>query len=436
VFKESSSIVGRRYLFGNQYMTFKSLGLSSPLLKAIQDSGYAKPTPVQKKTIPMILNRSDMVVSARTGTGKTAGFTLPILELLNMRKSSRKNGVKALILCPTRELADQIHKSIKLYGKYLNISATVVYGGVSMNPQKASMKKGVDVLVATPGRLLDLISQKLVNFKSLEFFVLDEADRMLDMGFIKDIETITSLLPVKRQNLLFSATFSPVVKKLTNRIAKKSIEVDMSSRVMKVREISEKFYLVNNSKKTEILCYFIKEEDWYQALIFVRTKYGADNLVRRIRRRGLEAVALHGNKTQSQRRKAIEDFRRNKVRLLVATDIAARGIDVEGLSHVVNYNLPSVPEDYVHRVGRTGRAGNRGVAISLVSAEEKRLLTDIERFVGFKAIYCELPLSHSDAQKSESVGQKSKEKNAPKSSLRKRPAKRKSRRRNAKEVGG
>ncbi len=417
-------------------MTFKSLGLSSPLLKAIQDSGYAKPTPVQKKTIPMILNRSDMVVSARTGTGKTAGFTLPILELLNMRKSSRKNGVKALILCPTRELADQIHKSIKLYGKYLNISATVVYGGVSMNPQKASMKKGVDVLVATPGRLLDLISQKLVNFKSLEFFVLDEADRMLDMGFIKDIETITSLLPVKRQNLLFSATFSPVVKKLTNRIAKKSIEVDMSSRVMKVREISEKFYLVNNSKKTEILCYFIKEEDWYQALIFVRTKYGADNLVRRIRRRGLEAVALHGNKTQSQRRKAIEDFRRNKVRLLVATDIAARGIDVEGLSHVVNYNLPSVPEDYVHRVGRTGRAGNRGVAISLVSAEEKRLLTDIERFVGFKAIYCELPLSHSDAQKSESVGQKSKEKNAPKSSLRKRPAKRKSRRRNAKEVGG
>ena len=417
-------------------MTFKSLGLSSPLLKAIQDSGYAKPTPVQKKTIPMILNRSDMVVSARTGTGKTAGFTLPILELLNMRKSSRKNGVKALILCPTRELADQIHKSIKLYGKYLNISATVVYGGVSMNPQKASMKKGVDVLVATPGRLLDLISQKLVNFKSLEFFVLDEADRMLDMGFIKDIETITSLLPVKRQNLLFSATFSPVVKKLTNRIAKKSIEVDMSSRVMKVREISEKFYLVNNSKKTEILCYFIKEEDWYQALIFVRTKYGADNLVRRIRRRGLEAVALHGNKTQSQRRKAIEDFRRNKVRLLVATDIAARGIDVEGLSHVVNYNLPSVPEDYVHRVGRTGRAGNRGVAISLVSAEEKRLLTDIERFVGFKAIYCELPLSHSDAQTSESVGQKSKEKNAPKSSLRKRPAKRKSRRRNAKEVGG
>ena len=417
-------------------MTFKSLGLSSPLLKAIQDSGYAKPTPVQKKTIPMILNRSDMVVSARTGTGKTAGFTLPILELLNMRKSSRKNGVKALILCPTRELADQIHKSIKLYGKYLNISATVVYGGVSMNPQKASMKKGVDVLVATPGRLLDLISQKLVNFKSLEFFVLDEADRMLDMGFIKDIETITSLLPVKRQNLLFSATFSPVVKKLTNRIAKKSIEVDMSSRVMKVREISEKFYLVNNSKKTEILCYFIKEEDWYQALIFVRTKYGADNLVRRLRRSGLEAVALHGNKTQSQRRKAIEDFRRNKVRLLVATDIAARGIDVEGLSHVVNYNLPSVPEDYVHRVGRTGRAGNRGVAISLVSAEEKRLLTDIERFVGFKAIYCELPLSHSDAQKSESVGQKSKEKNAPKSSLRKRPAKRKSRRRNAKEVGG
>ncbi len=417
-------------------MTFKSLGLSSPLLKAIQDSGYAKPTPVQKKTIPMILNRSDMVVSARTGTGKTAGFTLPILELLNMRKSSRKNGVKALILCPTRELADQIHKSIKLYGKYLNISATVVYGGVSMNPQKASMKKGVDVLVATPGRLLDLISQKLVNFKSLEFFVLDEADRMLDMGFIKDIETITSLLPVKRQNLLFSATFSPVVKKLTNRIAKKSIEVDMSSRVMKVREISEKFYLVNNSKKTEILCYFIKEEDWYQALIFVRTKYGADNLVRRLRRSGLEAVALHGNKTQSQRRKAIEDFRRNKVRLLVATDIAARGIDVEGLSHVVNYNLPSVPEDYVHRVGRTGRAGNRGVAISLVSAEEKRLLTDIERFVGFKAIYCELPLSHSDAQTSESVGQKSKEKNAPKSSLRKRPAKRKSRRRNAKEVGG
>ena len=417
-------------------MTFKSLGLSSPLLKAIQDSGYAEPTPVQKKAIPMILNGSDMVVSARTGTGKTAGFTLPILELLNMRKSSRKNGVKALILCPTRELADQIHKSIKLYGKYLNISATVVYGGVSMNPQKASMKKGVDVLVATPGRLLDLISQKLVNFKSLEFFVLDEADRMLDMGFIKDIETITSLLPVKRQNLLFSATFSPVVKKLTNRIAKKSIEVDMSSRVMKVREISEKFYLVNNSKKTEILCYFIKEEDWYQALIFVRTKYGADNLVRRLRRSGLEAVALHGNKTQSQRRKAIEDFRRNKVRLLVATDIAARGIDVEGLSHVVNYNLPSVPEDYVHRVGRTGRAGNRGVAISLVSAEEKRLLTDIERFVGFKAIYCELPLSHSDAQTSESVGQKSKEKNAPKSSLRKRPAKRKSRRRNAKEVGG
>lgn len=417
-------------------MTFKSLGLSSPLLKAIQDSGYAEPTPVQKKAIPMILNGSDMVVSARTGTGKTAGFTLPILEFLYMRKSSRKNGIKALILCPTRELADQIHKSIKLYGKYLNIRATVVFGGVSINSQKASMKKGVDVLVATPGRLLDLISQKIVNFKSLEFFVLDEADRMLDMGFIKDIETITSLLPVKRQNLLFSATFSPIVKKLTNRIAKKSIEVDMSSRAMKVREISEKFYRVNNSKKTEILCHFIKEEDWYQALIFVRTKYGADNLVRRIQRSGLEAVALHGNKSQSQRRKAIEDFRRNKVHLLVATDIAARGIDVEGLSHVVNYNLPAVPEDYVHRVGRTGRAGNKGIAISLVSAEEKKLLSDIEKFVGFKATYCELPLSHPEAPITGTVGQKSKEKNEPKSSFRKRPAKRKSRRRNAKETGG
>ena len=417
-------------------MTFKSLGLSSPLLKAIQDSGYAEPTPVQKKAIPMILNGSDMVVSARTGTGKTAGFTLPILEFLYMRKSSRKNGIKALILCPTRELADQILKSIKLYGKYLNIRATVIFGGVSINSQKASMKKGADVLVATPGRLLDLISQKIVNFKSLEFFVLDEADRMLDMGFIKDIETITSLLPVKRQNLLFSATFSPIVKKLTNRIAKKSIEVDMSSRAIKVREISEKFYRVNNSKKTEILCHFIKEEDWYQALIFVRTKYGADNLVRRIRRSGLEAVALHGNKSQSQRRKAIEDFRRNKVHLLVATDIAARGIDVEGLSHVVNYNLPAVPEDYVHRIGRTGRAGNKGIAISLVSAEEKKLLADIEKFVGFKATYCELPLSHPEAPITGAVGQKSKEKNEPKSSFRKRPAKRKSRRRNAKETGG
>ena len=417
-------------------MTFKSLGLSSPLLKAIQDSGYADPTPVQKKAIPMILNGSDMVVSARTGTGKTAGFTLPILEFLYMRKSSKENGVKALILCPTRELADQIHKSTKLYGKYLNIRTTVVYGGVSINSQKASMKKGVDILVATPGRLLDLISQKIVSFKSLEFFVLDEADRMLDMGFIKDIETITSLLPVKRQNLLFSATFSPVVKKLTNRIAKKSIEVDMSSRAMKVREISEKFYLVNNSKKTELLCHFIKEEDWYQALIFVRTKYGADNLVRRIRRSGLEAVALHGNKSQSQRRKAIEDFRRNKVHLLVATDIAARGIDVEGLSHVVNYNLPTVPEDYVHRIGRTGRAGNKGIAISLVSAEEKKLLADIEKFAGFKTTYCELPSSHSEASISKPVGQKSKEKNVPKSSLRKRSAKRKGRRRNAKEAGG
>ena len=417
-------------------MTFKSLGLSSPLLKAIQDSGYAEPTPVQKKAIPMILNGSDMVVSARTGTGKTAGFTLPILEFLYMRKSSRKNGIKALILCPTRELADQILKSIKLYGKYLNIRATVIFGGVSINSQKASMKKGADVLVATPGRLLDLISQKIVNFKSLEFFVLDEADRMLDMGFIKDIETITSLLPVKRQNLLFSATFSPIVKKLTNRIAKKSIEVDMSSRAIKVREISEKFYRVNNSKKTEILCHFIKEEDWYQALIFVRTKYGADNLVRRIRRSGLEAVALHGNKSQSQRRKAIEDFRRNKVHLLVATDIAARGIDVEGLSHVVNYNLPAVPEDYVHRIGRTGRAGNKGIAISLATAEEKKLLADIEKFVGFKATYCELPLSHPEAPITGAVGQKSKEKNEPKSSFRKRPAKRKSRRRNAKETGG
>ncbi len=416
-------------------MTFKSLGLSSPLLKAIQDSGYAEPTPVQKKAIPMILNRSDMVVSARTGTGKTAGFTLPILELLNMRKSSGKNGVKALILCPTRELADQIHKSIKLYGKYLDIRATVVFGGVSMNAQKASIKKGVDVLVATPGRLLDLISQKIVNFKSLEFFVLDEADRMLDMGFIRDIETITSLLPVKRQNLLFSATFSPVVRKLTNRIANNPMEVDMSSRAMKVREINEKFYRVNNSKKTEILCHFIKEEGWYQVLIFVRTKYGADNLVKRLRRSGLEAVALHGNKSQSQRRKAIEDFRRHKVHLLVATDIAARGIDVEGLSHVVNYNLPAVPEDYVHRVGRTGRAGNKGVAISLVSAEEKKLLVDIEKFVKFKATYCELPLLHSEARISEIVEKKVKEKNGPKSNLRKKAAKSKRRRRNTKEAG-
>lgn len=360
-------------------MTFELLGLSRPLLKSVRKLGHSNPTPIQKKAIPNILAGRDVVGSAETGTGKTAGFVLPMLQLLDRPVSTFSFQTRALVLCPTRELADQIHKSVLSYGEFLELNTAVVYGGVSINPQKKILKRGVDLLIATPGRLLDLVSQKALSFQNLEIFVTDEADRMLDMGFIVDIKKIVKLLPNKRQNLLFSATFPNNIKKLIKSIANNPLEVNVNSKNIKVLDITEKFYSIEKNQKTVLLNHLIKKQDWYQALVFVRTKRGADALARRMRKQKVICGVLHGDKSQRQRMNVLEDFKTNKIQILICTDIVARGIDICGLPYVVNYDMPNVPEDYVHRIGRTGRAGEKGMAISFVSAEEKKFLPEIEK---------------------------------------------------------
>ena len=360
-------------------MTFEVLGLSNSLLKGIQDIGYINPTEIQKKSIPNILTGHDVVGSAETGTGKTAGFVLPMLQLLDRPVTRLRFRTRSLILCPTRELADQIYKSVLSHGKFLSLKTTVVYGGVSINPQKKILKNGVDILIATPGRLLDLSNQHAINFDSLEIFVADEADRMLDMGFIKDINKIVSMLPKERQNLLFSATFPANIKKLIKSITKNPIQVDVNLKNEKVVDITERFFAVEKKQKTALLKFLIKKENWYQALVFVRTKRGADALSRRLRKQDLICGAIHGDKSQRQRTKALEDFKMNTIQILICTDIVARGIDISGLPYVVNYDMPYVPEDYIHRIGRTGRAGEKGTAISFVGIEEKKILIGIEK---------------------------------------------------------
>ncbi len=359
-------------------MTFESLHLSPPILKAVAEEGYAVPTPIQTQAIPAVLEGKDVMAAAQTGTGKTAGFTLPILEKLSKGQRARANQARTLIVTPTRELAAQIGESINTYGRHLALRSTVVFGGVKINPQMMQLRKGVDILVATPGRLLDLYNQNAVNFKQLEVLVLDEADRMLDMGFIHDIRKILAILPKKRQTLMFSATFSTEIRNLARKMVQNPVEISVTPRNTAVKAISHWISPVDKKRKTALLIHLIKENNWKRVLVFSRTKHGANRLTRNLEKKGISAAAIHGNKSQNARTKALAAFKEGSVRILVATDIAARGIDIDQLPQVVNFDLPNVPEDYVHRIGRTGRAGASGQAISLVSADEFKQLQDIE----------------------------------------------------------
>ncbi|MGO0306357.1 DEAD/DEAH box helicase [Endozoicomonas acroporae] len=362
-------------------MTFASLGLSLPILQAITEQGYKQPSPIQAEAIPAVLAGQDVMAAAQTGTGKTAGFTLPILELLSRGERARPNQVRALVLTPTRELAAQVAESVATYGRHLPIRSSVVFGGVKINPQMMNLRRGADILVATPGRLLDLYNQNAVKFKHLEVLVLDEADRMLDMGFIHDIRRILALLPQQRQNLMFSATFSDEIRQLAKTIVHHPVEIDVSPRNTTARTVRQSVYPVDKSKKPALLTRLIKEHNWQQVLVFTRTKHGANRLTRHLESKGILAAAIHGNKSQGARTRALADFKNNDITALVATDIAARGLDIDQLPQVVNFDLPNVPEDYVHRIGRTGRAGADGHAVSLVCADESKQLRDIERLI-------------------------------------------------------
>jgi ATP-dependent RNA helicase RhlE len=364
-------------------MSFESLGLRAELLRAIADEGYSTPTPIQLQAIPAVLKGGDILAGAQTGTGKTAGFTLPLLEKLTQstKPNTGRRPVRALILTPTRELAAQVFESVRTYGKYLPLRATVVFGGVSINPQMMKLRGGVDILVATPGRLLDLISQNAVSLKEVEILVLDEADRMLDMGFIHDIKKVLAMLPKQRQNLLFSATFSNEIKDLADKLLNKPTLIEVARRNTASERITQRVHPVDRNRKRELLSSLIGSGNWQQVLIFTRTKHGANRLTEQLIEDGIGAAAIHGNKSQGARTKALDDFKRGKIRALVATDIAARGIDIDQLPHVVNYELPNVPEDYVHRIGRTGRAASEGVAISLVCVDEQDFLKDIEKLI-------------------------------------------------------
>ncbi len=362
-------------------MSFTSLGLSAQLLKAIADKGYETPSPIQAQAIPAVIKGRDVMAAAQTGTGKTAGFTLPILEGLLKGEKVRSNQVRALILTPTRELAAQVEQSVATYGKYLSLRSAVVFGGVKTNPQMMKLRKGTDVLVATPGRLLDLYNQRAIKFYQLEVLVLDEADRMLDMGFIHDIRKILALLPNKRQNLMFSATFSKEIRNLAKSLVNNPIEISISPRNLTVDAIRQCLYLVEKKNKTALLSKLIRDNKWHQVLVFTKTKRGANQLSRRLSDKSIYAVAIHGNKSQAARTKALAGFKKGSIRILVATDIAARGLDIDQLPQVVNFDLPYVPNDYVHRIGRTGRAGATGQAVSLVSPDESNLLADIERLI-------------------------------------------------------
>lgn len=360
-------------------MGFSKLGLSDAILDAVIKKGYDKPSLIQEQAIPAVLQGKDVMAAAQTGTGKTAGFTLPILQLLSKGTPAKSNQVRTLILTPTRELAAQVNDSVATYGRQLPLKSTVVFGGVKINPQMQKLRSGVDILVATPGRLLDLYSQNAVKFDHLEILVMDEADRMLDMGFIHDIKRILKILPANRQTLMFSATFSDEIRKLAKTLVNNPVEISVTPRNTTVKAVKQWIHPVDKSKKQALLTHLIKEHSWYQVLVFSRTKHGANRIATQLGKRNITAAAIHGNKSQGARTRALADFKAGKVNVLVATDIAARGIDIVELPHVVNFDLPNVPEDYVHRIGRTGRAGSKGEAISLVSADEAKQLFDIER---------------------------------------------------------
>ena len=365
-------------------MKFNELGLMPSLLKAVNEKGYTEPSPIQEKAIPLILRRKDVLASAQTGTGKTAGFTLPLLQILSKQPNSNHRKIKALILTPTRELAAQIYDNVVEYSKYLEIRSTVIFGGVNQKPQVSKIRNGIDILIATPGRLLDLENQRLLSLRNVEILVLDEADRMLDMGFQRDINKIMNLLPSKRQNLLFSATFSKEIKRLAKGILNDPALVETSPQNTTVEAIVQYVYKVDKNKKSNLIIQLIKEGNWRQVLVFTRTKHGANNLCKKMIKADISAAAIHGNKSQSARTKALAGFKDGTIEILVATDIAARGLDIPLLPHVVNFELPNIPEDYVHRIGRTGRAGAKGEAISLVCVDEKQYLKDIEKLVNLK----------------------------------------------------
>ena len=365
-------------------MSFQSLGLSEALLKAISKKGYTTPSPIQAKAIPPVLQGHDVLASAQTGTGKTAGFTLPLLHILSENPKEKYRPIRALILTPTRELAAQVYANVKEYSEFLNLRSAVIFGGVNQKPQAATIRQGIDVLVATPGRLIDLESQGLLSLKRVEIFVLDEADRMLDMGFLRDIERVMKLMPVKRQNLMFSATFSKDIRKLANGILNRPVQVEATPENTTVDAITQKIFRVAKGKKTDLIIKLITDGNWKQVLVFTRTKHGANKLVEKMIKAGIKAAAIHGNKSQGARTKALAGFKSGSVSVLVATDIAARGLDIPLLPHVINFEIPNISEDYVHRIGRTGRAGANGEAISLVSADETTFLRDIEKLIGMK----------------------------------------------------
>ena len=375
-------------------MPFSKLGLSDPLLRAVQERGYSEPTPVQRQAIPIVLSGQDLLAGAQTGTGKTAGFTLPILQLLSSQPQTQvqpssssqpkriiRQPIRALILTPTRELAAQVEESVQIYGKYVKLSSMTLFGGVAIQPQIRRLRGGVDILVATPGRLLDHVQQGTVDLSQVEILVLDEADRMLDMGFIRDIRRIIGLLPKQRQNLLFSATFSEQVKTLASGLLHQPQMIEVARQNATADTVTQKVYLVDRDRKRHLLAHLIQQHNWYQVLVFTRTKHGADRLVKQLGETRIPALAIHGNKSQAARTRALAKFKDGSLQVLVATDIAARGIDIIELTQVVNFDLPNVPEDYVHRIGRTGRAGAAGEAISLVCVDEYKLLTDIEKLI-------------------------------------------------------
>jgi len=364
-------------------MSFDSLGLRTEILRAVSEKGYSEPTQIQSQAIPLIIEGRDIMGGAQTGTGKTAGFTLPLLEKLmaTSKPTKGRRVIRALVVTPTRELAAQVEDSISTYGKFLPLRSTVVFGGVSINPQKSKLRKGVDILVATPGRLLDHVGQNSVDLSNIDILVLDEADRMLDMGFIRDIRRILALIPKQKQTLLFSATFSDEIKKLTKEFLRSPKLIEVAKHNATADKISQVVHHVDKRRKRELLSYLIGAKNWRQVLVFTRTKHGANRLSQQLAGDGISAAAIHGNKSQGARTRALADFKSGKVRVLVATDIAARGIDISQLPHVVNYELPEVAEDYVHRIGRTGRAGNEGEAMSLVCIDEIKLLKDIERLI-------------------------------------------------------
>ncbi|MFT6273986.1 MAG: ATP-dependent RNA helicase RhlE [Halioglobus sp.] len=364
-------------------MLFRDLGLSAEILRAVEKKGYDEATPIQQQAIPLVLDGKDVLAGAQTGTGKTAGFTLPVLQRLqNDYTEGQKRHPKVLVLTPTRELAAQVHESVRDYGQYLPFRSAVIFGGVSINPQKQKLIKGVDIVVATPGRLLDHVQQRSIDLSKVEILILDEADRMLDMGFIRDIRKILNVIPTQRQTLLFSATFSREIKTLASEFLRQPSEIQVTPENTAVELVSQIVYPVDKKRKSELLSHKIGEEEWQQVLVFTRTKHGANKLAEQLDKDGITSAAIHGNKSQGARTKALASFKAGDVRVLVATDIAARGIDIDKLPYVVNFELPNIPEDYVHRIGRTARAGREGHAVSLVCVDELKLLRDIEKLLG------------------------------------------------------